>query len=249
MTLQAVGIHRLSRPISIRTKEGAHQHTIATVDLHALTVHEQKEPCIQQMMPLLASYAEDLHFKILPQLLQDVKQLLQAEEARMSFSFPYFLLKKAPASGTPSIMEYQCKITGSSETTPSPSLCVTVPLTTLCPCSKKISEVGAHNQRAEVTLTVHPLQFIWLEDLIDLVEDCGSCEVYALLKRPDEKYVTEKAYHNPMFVEDVARKVTMEVRRKKGIGWFSVGVESFESIHKHSAYAYIDSEDLDTCRL
>ncbi|WP_028578965.1 GTP cyclohydrolase FolE2 [Desulfogranum japonicum] len=246
MTLQAVGIHQLSRPISIRTKEGTIQQSIATVDLHVHMVHGDKDSCIEQIIPLLGTYTEDLHVGILPTLLREVKQQLQAEEARMSFTFPYFIQKVAPVSGTTSIMEYQCRITGSSEPNPSPRLSVTVPLTTLCPCSKEISEFGAHNQRAQVTLTVQPSGFIWLEDLIRLIEQCGSCEVYALLKRPDEKFVTEKAYNTPMFVEDVARKVTMELRKRKEIDWFSVEVESFESIHKHSAYAYIDSKDLDS---
>ncbi len=247
MTLQAVGIHHLSRPISIKTRQGTVQQTIAAVDLHVHMVHGDKDSCIERILPLLTTYEENLHFGILPKLLQEVKQLLLAEEARMSFTFPYFVEKRAPISDTRSIMEYQCRITGSSEPNPSPRLSVTVPLTTLCPCSKEISDAGAHNQRAEVTLTAQPLTFIWLEDLIELIEGCGSCEVYALLKRPDEKYVTEKAYNNPMFVEDVARKVTLELRKRREIKWFSVEVESFESIHKHSAYAYIDSDDLDSC--
>ena len=123
-------------------------------------------------------------------------------------------------------------------------LTVVVPVTTLCPCSKEISAAGAHNQRAEVTLTVRPLALIWLEDLIAMVEGCGSSEVYALLKRPDEKYVTEAAYAHPMFVEDVARMVAQKSLQHEDIAWFSVGVESFESIHNHSAYAFIDSSDL-----
>ncbi|MCI5118651.1 MAG: GTP cyclohydrolase I FolE2, partial [Candidatus Electrothrix sp. LOE1_4_5] len=122
---------------------------------------------------------------------------------------------------------------------------VKVPLTTLCPCSKEISQQGAHNQRAEVTLTLQPLGFIWLEELNRMVESCGSCELYALLKRPDEKFVTEAAYANPMFVEDVVRKVAQKAKDHTTIGWFSVSVESFESIHKHSAYAYVDSLDLE----
>jgi GTP cyclohydrolase I len=160
--------------------------------------------------------------------------------------FPYFIAKAAPVTGTTSLMEYQCAFTASSEASGEPLLTVVVPVTTLCPCSKEISAVGAHNQRAEVTLTVQPLVMIWLEDLITLVEACGSSEVYALLKRPDEKYVTEQAYAQPMFVEDVARKVAQQAMAHPGIGWFSVGVESFESIHKHSAYAFVDSRDLPT---
>jgi GTP cyclohydrolase I len=123
-------------------------------------------------------------------------------------------------------------------------LTVQVPVTTLCPCSKEISEAGAHNQRAEVTLSARFKKMIWAEDLIDLIEQCASCELFALLKRPDEKYVTETAFNNPMFVEDVVRKVSVLALEHPNITWFSASVESFESIHKHSAYAYVDSGDI-----
>ena len=159
--------------------------------------------------------------------------------------FSYFIAKKAPISGTVSLMEYQCAFIASSETSGEPLLTVVVPVTTLCPCSKEISECGAHNQRAEITFTVRPLALIWLEDLIVMAEACGSSEVYALLKRPDEKHVTERAYAQPMFVEDVARKVAQKAMQHTDIAWFSVGVESFESIHNHSAYAFVDSRDLE----
>jgi GTP cyclohydrolase I len=159
-------------------------------------------------------------------------------------TFPYFIAKNAPVSKTASLMEYKCTFTGSINRQEDMLLTVSVPVTTLCPCSKEISNAGAHNQRAEVTLTVRPTRFIWLEDLISLIEDCGSCQVFALLKRPDEKYVTEEAYANPMFVEDVVRLVAQRSLRHPDIDWFSVEVESFESIHKHSAYAFVDSDDL-----
>jgi GTP cyclohydrolase I len=162
-------------------------------------------------------------------------------------AFPYFLAKKAPVSGTSSLMEYECAFQGTAGERNQLFVRVTVPVTTLCPCSKEISTAGAHNQRAEVCLKVEPRgnKFIWLEDLIALVEECGSCELFALLKRPDEKYVTEAAYDNPMFVEDVVRMVAQKALAHPDIAWFSIGVESFESIHKHSAFAYVDSRDLE----
>jgi len=186
-----------------------------------------------------------MHATIFPKLLAEVQTELQAKKALMEMSFPYFIAKKAPVTGTDSLMEYGCSFTGSIDTVRELLLTVVVPLTTLCPCSKEISRAGAHNQRAEVTLSVQPLKFLWLEDLISMVESCGSCEVYALLKRPDEKFVTEAAYARPMFVEDVVRMVTQKAFAHPDIGWFSVGVESFESIHKHSAYAFVDSEDIE----
>ena len=159
-------------------------------------------------------------------------------------TFPYFLEKSAPVTKTSSLMEYTCRFTGMTGSREELLLSVWVPSTTLCPCSKEISNAGAHNQRAEINLNVTFTNFIWLEDLIELVEQCASCEVFALLKRPDEKYVTESAYNNPMFVEDVARLVAQKALQHPDIATFSVGVESFESIHKHSAYAFVDSASL-----
>ncbi|NOQ47035.1 MAG: GTP cyclohydrolase I FolE2 [Desulfobulbaceae bacterium] len=246
MKLQSVGINNFICPVSIREKGGARQQTVATISLQADMPHQYRESCVSVFTDVLARYREDMHATIFPKLLGEVQRQLQAQKAGMDMTFPYFIAKKAPISGTSSLMEYTCSLTGATDGSEKLLLTVQVPVTTLCPCSKEISKAGAHNQRAEVTLTVKPLKFIWLEDLISLVEKCGSCELYALLKRPDEKYVTETAYENPMFVEDVARMVTQQALSHPDIDWFSVGVESFESIHKHSAYAFVDSNDLET---
>jgi GTP cyclohydrolase IB len=245
MSLQSVGISNFTCPVRIPEKGGGIQQTVATFNLLAQMPPDRLESCINVMTELLAQYLPDIHSGMFPSLLTRVREQLQAGEARMEMRFPYFIAKKAPVSGTTSLMEYQCAFTASSETTGEPTLTVVVPITTLCPCSKEISAAGAHNQRAEITLTVHPLALIWLEDLIAMAESCGSSEVYALLKRPDEKYVTERAYAQPMFVEDVARKVAQRAFEHTDIAWFSVGVESFESIHNHSAYAFVDSRDLE----
>lgn len=244
MSLQAVGINNFTCPVRIHEKHGGVQSTVATVNLLAHMPQDRLESCVSVMTGLLAEYLPDFHVGLFPTLLAKVREQLQASEARLEMTFPYFIAKKAPVTGTVSLMEYQCSFTASSEASGEPILTVGVPITTLCPCSKEISAAGAHNQRAEVTLTVRPLALIWLEDLIAMVEGCGSSEVYALLKRPDEKYVTEQAYDQPMFVEDVARKVAQQALLHADITWFSVGVESFESIHKHSAYAFVDSRDL-----
>jgi len=185
-----------------------------------------------------------MHVTIFPELLSHVRIQLQAEQAELKMSFPYFIAKSAPITSTKSLMEYMCSFTSSMNDTEKLLMAIHVPITTLCPCSKEISDYGAHNQRAEVAFTVKPKTFIWLEDLISLVEKCGSSELYALLKRPDEKYVTEQAYANPLFVEDVVRMVSQKAIEHPAIDWFSVEVESFESIHKHSAYAFVDSNDL-----
>ncbi len=244
MELKNVGIKDFICPVSIREKTGSKQQTVATINLQAAMPLQSRESCVSVFSHALVRYREDMHVNIFPTLLAEVRNELQAEHAQLEMSFPYFISKKAPVTETSSLMEYQCGFTCSINKDEELLLSVQVPVTTLCPCSKEISEAGAHNQRAEVTLTVQQKQFIWLEDLITLVENCGSCELYALLKRPDEKYVTERAYANPMFVEDVVRMVAQEALKHPDIGWFSVGVESFESIHKHSAYAYVDSDDL-----
>ena len=246
MKLHSVGIKHFTCPVSIREQKGDVQQTVAEITLQAALPHRFKQSCLETFTCILARYQQDMHTKIFPKLLAEVQSNLQAEQAEMEMRFPYFIAKQAPVTGTESLMEYDCSFIGSIDGQEHQLLLkVNVPLTTLCPCSKEISAYGAHNQRAEAILTVQPLGFIWLEELIRLVEGCGSCELYALLKRPDEKFVTEQAYTNPMFVEDVVRKVAQKANDHKKIGWFSVSVESFESIHKHSAYAYVDSRDLD----
>jgi GTP cyclohydrolase I len=245
MKMHSVGIKNFTCPVSIREQNGSRQQTVAEVSLQATMPRRFRETCVGTFTDVLARYRQDMHATIFPRLLAEVQAELQAERAQMKMQFPYFIAKQAPISQTVSLMEYGCSFTGSSDAEKKLLLTVTVPVTTLCPCSKEISAAGAHNQRAEVTLTVHPEKFIWLEELISMVESCGSCELYALLKRPDEKFVTEEAYANPMFVEDVVRVVAQKALAHPDIDWFSVGVESFESIHKHSAYAYVDSVDIE----
>ncbi len=217
---------------------------MATISLKANMPRQVRENCLTIFTDLLARYKEDIHAATFPQLLQELKTSTKASQAEISMYFPYFINKKAPVSSTTSLMEYQCGFIGNTKKKRNFLIQVVVPLTTLCPCSKEISSFGAHNQRAEVILTLEATRFIWLEDIITMVEKCGSCEVYTLLKRPDEKFVTEEAYNNPMFVEDVVRKVAQQAGNHPDISWFSVSVESFESIHKHSAYAFVDSDDL-----
>lgn len=245
MKLQSVGIKDFTCPVSIREKTGSLQQTVATISMKAAMPHHVRESCVLVFTGVLNAYKEDISATIFPELLGEVREKLHAKNAEMEMTFPYFISKKAPVSKTISLMEYTCSFTGHINTKEDLLLTVSVPVTTLCPCSKEISNAGAHNQRAEVKLTVRPVRFIWLEDLITLVESCGSCELYALLKRPDEKFVTEEAYANPMFVEDVVRMVSQKALNHPDIDWFSVEAESFESIHKHSAYAYVDSDDLE----
>jgi GTP cyclohydrolase I len=244
MKIHSVGIQDIQIPVRIRKKKGGLQNSVAKVSLQVSLPGKYSQSCVHTFTSVLNKYMDEMSVTVFPELLNEVKRGLRAESARLQMSFPYFIEKKAPVSGTRSLMEYDCSFTGEIGTDDDFILSVTVPVTTLCPCSKEISAAGAHNQRAEVTLNVKFKKFIWVEDLIRMIEDSASCELWALLKRPDEKYVTEKAYENPMFVEDVVRKVAVSALSNPKITWFSASVESFESIHKHSAYAYVDSNEI-----
>ena len=199
---------------------------------------------MSRFIEILNEKRQEINIKNFPNILLEMKERLQAESAHLEIEFPYFIKKKAPISGAEGLMEYVCKIHG--ETYPDGKtrlgVEVHVPITTLCPCSREISELGAHNQRGTVSLAVRFNQMIWIEDLIEMVEGCASCDVYSLLKREDEKFVTEKAYSNPMFVEDVVRDVAEKMMADDSITWFAVWAENIESIHNHNAYAYIERD-------
>lgn len=244
MKIKSVGIKDIQIPVRIREKNGGLQNSVASVSLQASMPGEYRESCVHIFTSVLNKYMDEMSVAIFPKLLAEIQDGLQAKSARLEMSFPYFIEKKAPVSKTRSLMEYECTFTGGVGSDDDFILSVKVPITTLCPCSKEISSAGAHNQRAEVSLNVKFKKFIWVEDLIRMIEESASCELWALLKRPDEKYVTEKAYENPMFVEDVVRKVAVIALADNNITWFSASVESFESIHKHSAYAYVDSNEI-----
>ncbi len=240
MKLNSVGVQDIHCPIRLREKGGGLQSTVASLSLRANMPSGVRETCVAVILDIIKRYQDDIRPDIFPDIVDELRLQLQADEAMIEMSFPYFIEKHAPVTSTPSLMEYACKFSCRMSERQDFTISVWVPTTTLCPCSKEISRFGAHNQRAEINLNVKFKKFIWLEDLIELVESGASCEVYSLLKRPDEKYVTEKAYENPMFVEDVVRKVAQLTMAHPDISWFSVGVESFESIHKHSAYAFTD---------
>jgi len=245
MHIEEVGVRNIQLPVKIKEKGGESQHTIATIAMHASLPASQQGGGIDTFINILNRSVEAFSVRRFRDILTQVRQGLQSKSAGMEMTFPYFIKKRAPVSRTGSLMEYSCTFTGTVGEHDEMIITVRVPVTTLCPCSKEISEHGAHNQRAEVVLNVKTDKLVWIEDLIALVEQSASCELYSLLKRPDEKYVTEKAYNNPMFVEDVVRKVAVAALAHPDIRWFSAGVESFESIHKHSAYAFVDSDDID----
>lgn len=244
MHIQVVGIKNICTPVKVLEKNGNSQHTIATISMQASMPSSKRESCVETFTSILNRSLDTLSVESFHLILMEVQESLGSKSARLEMTFPYFIEKQAPVSDTRSLMEYSCTFSGGIGEDQSFILSVTVPVTTLCPCSKEISQAGAHNQRAEVSLNVEMKKFVWIEDLITMVEQSASCELYALLKRPDEKYVTERAFNNPMFVEDVVRKVAEGALAHEDIGWFSASVESFESIHKHSAYAYVDSDEI-----
>ncbi len=241
MYICTAGFEKLQTRVKVTRKQGGTQETIAEISMQAELGEKGRRYSQNVACDIIASHLEEISASSFLALLEALRKGLAAKNVRLSVSFPYFIRKKAPVSGTPSLMEYGVRFSGSSSDKYGFISGVTVPITTLCPCSKEISEAGAHNQRAEVKLDAAAASVLWAEDLIQIVENSASCELYALLKRPDEKYVTERAYNRPMFVEDVVRKVSVAAKNHPDISWFSVSVESFESIHNHNAYAYVDS--------
>ncbi|MEJ2056869.1 MAG: GTP cyclohydrolase FolE2 [Desulfofustis sp.] len=244
MTIHWAGIKNIKLPIKVMQKNGSIQNTIAKISLQAQIPKPLQPNCIASITAIINRYIDKIAVSEFQDLLLDVQRFFQADSTTIDMIFPYFIEKQAPVTSTSGLMEYRCTFSGTVGENNGFSMTVAAPVTTLCPCSKEISEAGAHNQRAEITISVRFKKMIWVEDLIDLIEQCGSCELYSLLKRPDEKYVTETAFNNPMFVEDVVRKVALAALDHPDITWFSASVESFESIHKHSAYAFVDSGDL-----
>ncbi|MBW2038330.1 MAG: GTP cyclohydrolase I FolE2 [Deltaproteobacteria bacterium] len=240
--INKVGVKNIRYPITVLDKVKGMQHTVASVNMYVDLPHHFKGTHMSRFIEILNKYKGDIAIKNLTKILQEMKKKLKAKSAHLEVEFPYFIEKDAPVTKARGLMEYICRFCGSSNEGEGEDFYVgiDVPITTVCPCSKEISDQGAHNQRGIVTVNIRFKRFIWIEDLIQLVEDSASCDVYSILKRPDEKYVTEKAYENPMFVEDVVREVAKKLSADPNITWFSVESENFESIHNHSAYAYVE---------
>ncbi|MBX6422570.1 GTP cyclohydrolase FolE2 [Thermosulfurimonas sp. F29] len=239
--IDKVGIKGIRYPVSVLDRRRGVQHTVAEVNMFVDLPREFKGTHMSRFIEVLNEFREEIHIKNIPFILERMREKLSARAAHLEISFPYFLKKEAPVTGSPSLMEYQCLIAGAkTEDRLDIVLGVKVPVMTVCPCSQAISEIGAHNQRGEVTLRVRFRRFVWIEDLIEIVEESASSPVYPLLKRPDEKHVTETAHRRPRFVEDVVREVARRLLEHPEITWFAVSAENFESIHAHNAYAYIE---------
>ena len=240
IAIDKVGVKDISYPVTVMDKNKQFQQTVARVNLYVDLPHHFKGTHMSRFVEVLNAYRQEMALDKLEPMLQEMKKKLGAANAHLEMEFPYFVEKRAPVSRARGLMEYTCSFSATLGESFDFVLGVSVPVTSLCPCSKEISNYGAHNQRSNVTVKVRYRDFIWIEDLIELVEQCGSSPVYSLLKRPDEKFVTEQAYDNPKFVEDIVREVTEKLQDIPQVSWFSVEVENFESIHKHSAYAYIE---------
>ena len=196
---------------------------------------------MSRFVEILNLHERELTVKSFKEMLSEMTERLEAQTGHIEMSFPYFVNKAAPVTGVQSLLDHDVTFIGEiTDDHRSTVLKVVIPVTSLCPCSKKISDYGAHNQRSHVTLSVRTKKFMWIEDLIDLVEEMASCQLYGLLKRPDEKYVTEKAYDNPKFVEDMVRDIAIRLNEESRIEGYIVESENFESIHNHSAYAMIE---------
>jgi len=216
------------------------QQTVGTINMYVNLPRQYKGTHMSRFVEILNEHSKQISLQNFSDILREMKKRLNAERANMEITFPYFINKRAPVSGSEGLMEYKCTFKGSLDKGSDLITVIHVPISTLCPCSKEISNFGAHNQRGEVTLQVRFKKFIWIEDLISLVEESASSDIYSVLKREDEKYVTERAYEHPMFVEDIVRDIAEKLNNDPNITWFSVESENFESIHNHNAYAYIE---------
>ena len=241
--IDRVGIKNLKYPITVRDKREGHQPTVATINMYVNLPHRDRGTHMSRFVEMLHLFRPAVSLKNFSVILEEMKRHLNAASAHVDVTFPYFIEKKAPVSKSMGLMDYTCRIIGVSDSEGKIDLVseVIVPISSVCPCSKEISDAGAHNQRGEVRLSTRFNKFIWLEDMIELIEEAASCDVYSILKRVDEKHVTEKGFANPKFVEDVVRDIAMKLKQDDNITWFTVSAENFESIHNHSAYAEITS--------
>lgn len=244
--IDRVGVTNLSYPIIVWDRENEKQHTVAELSLSVSLPHHFKGTHMSRFLEVLNHHRGEVTIRTLPLILRELKQHLDSEAAQMEVRFPYFLERKAPVTEACSLLDFQGLFRG--ETTADGDefvLGVTVPVTSLCPCSKEISDYGAHSQRSLVTIEIKMMSteekdFVWMEELIEIADDASSCPIYPLLKRPDERHVTMQAYDKPQFVEDIARDVAAALMDDQRIKWFKVNCRNEESIHNHDAFATIE---------
>jgi GTP cyclohydrolase I len=240
--INQVGIKDIRHPVRVKDRATGEQHTVATFNMYVNLPHNFKGTHMSRFVEIL-HHEREISVDSFRSMLGEMTQRLDADAGHIEMTFPFFVMKRAPISGVESMMDYQASLIGEIRGSEACTwIKVVVPVTSLCPCSKKISERGAHNQRSHITIKARLQDHIWIEELIELAESEASCELYGILKRPDEKHVTERAYDNPKFVEDMVRDVAARLNSDERISAYVVESENFESIHNHSAYAMIEHD-------
>jgi len=243
LAIDKVGIKGIRHPVIVKDKSVGVQHTIATFNMYVYLPHDFKGTHMSRFVEILNYHGRDISVESFESILREMVEKLEAKSGYIEMSFPYFVNKTAPVSAVQSLLDYDVTFVGEiNNGVYSFTMKVQVPVTSLCPCSKKISDRGAHNQRSHVTITMRTNSSVWIEEVVRYAEEQASCELYGLLKRPDEKFVTERAFDNPKFVEDMVRDVAAALNKDERIEAYIVESENFESIHNHSAYALIERD-------
>jgi GTP cyclohydrolase I len=242
--IRKVGVRGLRYPICVLDRSNERQHTIASVNMYVDLPHHHRGTHMSRFVEVMERHTVKLWPSDLDEILEDMRATFECDRAHIDLNFPYFIRKKAPVSGLESFMEYTCGLESQKDVKLSMLYSVDVPVNNLCPCSKEISDYGAHNQRGIIRIRARTPRFIWFEELIEIAESSASSPLYTTLKRVDEKFVTERAYENPRFVEDAARETALKLKKDGRIEDFRVEVENFESIHNHNAYACITGADI-----
>jgi len=239
--INKVGVKDVTYPIKLKTPCGRGQATVASINMYVSLPAERKGTHMSRFLAVLNEYADGIRPESIVDMCRRLRERLDAADAHIEMEFTYFIKKIAPVTQHPGLMDYTVKFTCDANGETDFIMSVTAPATSLCPCSKEISAYGAHNQRCLITADVRtkPDEWMWIEDLVEVLESAASCEVYSVLKRPDEKFVTEEAFNNPKFVEDIVRDLAVALNRDDRIVWYHVRSENFESIHSHNAYAEI----------
>ncbi len=241
LPIDKVGVRGLRFPIQVRDKAHSVQNTVATIGMFVDLPKEFKGTHMSRFIEVLNAHGNVIHVENIGDILRAMQKKLHAATSHLEIEFPYFMVKRSPASGMESVMDYLARFDAAA-CGPEIDFMLTVKaqVTTLCPCSKAIARYGAHNQRGLVTVALRFTKPVWIEDVVAMVESSSSSELYALLKRQDEKAVTERAYENPVFVEDLVRNVALKLNAHPPVTWYKVEAENFESIHNHNAYACIE---------
>lgn len=239
--IDRVGVREVIYPITLKEREGGAQQTVGRFTLTVDLPQEFKGTHMSRFLEVLGEHNHDISPEAIPEILSRLRERLKAEVSHLDVAFTYFREKAAPVTGKVGMMGYECGFSATGGAVEDFIIRLVVPVTTLCPCSKEISAYGAHNQRGYVKVAVRPNGHgvLWLECLIDLIESAGSAPLYPVLKRPDEKFVTELAYDNPRFVEDMVREVSLAFDAEPRIRSYEIEVENHESIHAHNAYAQV----------